>query len=232
MSIFRPVALGALLLISGLLPARAQSAENGGMVYYTVGGNLLNPSALNTQLQPAGYQSFDSWSWGQGIGLYGVFKRVMVGLEYQSLFGQLVSQNQDYLRLDGSYATLDAGYMVIATPTFQVYPYIGIGRGLMNLRGSQTLNGPLGVSQGSNQNLNTVSAGSWLLDFGLGANLTLPMSTGSSDPRGPAASLRAGYLLPLGTTEWSSNQLPVSGGPALSPGGFYLRLMLGFGGLQ
>lgn len=223
--------LTTFILLAGL-GAPAGAAEDGGMIFYSVGGNLLNPSALNTAIQSAGYKGFDSWTWGQGVGLYGVFKRVVVGLEYQSLFGQIITQNQEAMKLDGSYLLLNAGYMAIATPVFQLYPYIGIGRGAMNVRSSQSLNTLLSVSQGSNQNLDFLSAGSWLLDLGVGANLVLPMTSGGSDSRGPAAALKAGYLLSLGNSDWSSNQLPVSGGPALSPGGFYVRLQVGFGGIQ
>lgn len=223
--------LTTFILLAGFgAPARA--AEDGGMIFYSLGGNLVNPSPLNTAIQSAGYKGFDSWTWGQGVGLYGVFKRVLVGLEYQSLFGQIITQSQDSMKLDGSYLMLNAGYMAIATPVFQLYPYLGIGRGAMNVRSSQNLNSLLSLSQGSNQNLDFVSAGSWLLDLGVGANVVLPMTPGGSDSRGPAASLKAGYMFALGNTDWSANQLPVSGGPALNPGGFYLRLQLGFGGIQ
>lgn len=222
----------AALLVLAFCPS-APAAEDGGLLFYSGGGNLLSPAALNPLIQPTGYKALDSWSWGQGIGMYGVFKRVMIGLEYQSLFGQLTRNGQEAMKLDGSYSLLQAGYMVVATPAFQVYPYLGIGRGSMNLRSSQALNSLLSVSQGSNQNLNSLTAGNWLLDLGLGANLILPMTPGNtSDARGPALALRAGYLLPLGNSEWSANELPVTGGPLMSPGGLYFRLMLGFGGLQ
>ena len=218
------------VLLAGTAPA---SADDGGMLYYSVGGHLLDTSALNSQIQTAGYKGFDNWTWGQGAGFYGIFKRVLVGLEFQSLFGQLSQSAEESLRLDGSYGMLQLGYAAVATPRFQVYPYIGLGYGAMNLRSSQALNSLLAVSQGSNQNLNALTAGNWLLDLGLGTTLTLPMSPDNpGDARGPSAALRAGWLFALGQTQWSGNDLPVKGGPALSPGGFYLRLMIGFGGYQ
>ncbi|MEZ0368173.1 MAG: hypothetical protein ACAI44_03690, partial [Candidatus Sericytochromatia bacterium] len=175
----------------------------------------------------------DSWTWGQGLGMYAVFQRFLIGVEYQTMWGQLSRSGQESLRVDGAYGLLQAGYLAVSTPAFQVYPYLGIGRGGIGLRSSQSLNSLLSVSQGSNQNLNSLNASGWLLDLGLGANFTVPMSPeNGSDARGPSASLRAGYLLPLGNPEWTANELPVSGGPALNPGGLYVRLMLGFGGLQ
>jgi hypothetical protein len=220
-----------LMALCGLGLAQAAQAEEGGMVYYSAGGNLINPAPLNTLISAQGYKAYDSWNWGQGIGLYGIFQRFLVGAEYQSLFGQLSSSGQESLKLEGSYGLFQLGYVVAGASTFQIYPYVGIGPGFVTLRSSQALNGMLSMTQGSNANLLSASGMSWLLDLGVGANVTVPMSTGS-DARGPSVSLRAGYLLTLGGTQWSSNELPVTGGPALNPGGPYVRLMVGFGGYQ
>lgn len=222
--------LSALIVgLSLSLPLNAQ-ADDGGMVYYSVGGNLLNPKALNDLTATQAYNNFGSWTWGQGVGFYGVYHRFLFGLEYQSLFGQLSKGGQDSMRLDGNYGLLQLGYLVLGTSGFQVYPYLGIGPGFTNLRSSQPLNQLLSMSQGSNQSLTQVNGSSWLLDLGLGANLTIPMSPENpGDPRGLSLGLRAGYLLGLGNTQWSANELPVSGGPNMNPGGFYARLMIGFG---
>lgn len=217
---------------AGLMATQAAFAEEGGLVYYSVGGNLLNPTPLNTLTQAQGYRAYDSWMWGQGIGMYGVIKRFLVGVEYQSLWGQLSTSGSESLKVDAHYGLLHLGYLAIATPTFQLYPYIGVGPGSVSLNSSKALNSMLSMSQGSNNNLMSATGSSLLIDLGLGANLIVPMSPGNQDSRGPSVALRAGYLLPVTGTNWSSNDLPVTGGPAMNPGGFYTRLMIGFGAYQ
>ncbi|MEZ0369588.1 MAG: hypothetical protein ACAI44_10915, partial [Candidatus Sericytochromatia bacterium] len=82
--------IGGLLALASLgLAAQGARADDGGMIYYSVGGNLLNPTPLNSLVQPAGYKAFDSWTWGQGLGMYAVFQRFLIGVEYQTMWGQL-----------------------------------------------------------------------------------------------------------------------------------------------
>lgn len=220
-------------ILAGLLTSAPAFADEGGLFYYSGGGNLLNPAPLNTLIQPQGYKAYDSWTWGQGLGVYGVVQRFLVGAEYQALWGQLSASGQESLKLEGGYGLFQLGYLAVASPTFQFYPYIGIGPGSITLRSSKPLNGLLSISQGSNNTMLTATANSLLLDLGLGANLIVPMSPGNtSDSRGPSVSLRAGYLFSITSSQWSSNELPVTGGPALNPGGFYARLMIGFGAYQ
>lgn len=220
-------------ILAGLLTSAPALADEGGLFYYSGGGNLLNLTPLNAVIQPQGYKGYDGWNWGQGVGVYGVVQRFLIGAEYQSLWGQLSASGQENLKLEGGYGLLQLGYVAVASSTFQFYPYIGIGPGSITLRSSKPLNGLLSISQGSNSNLLTATGNSLLVDLGLGANLTVPMSPGNtSDTRGPSVSLRAGYLFSITSTQWSSNELPVTGGPALNPGGFYARLMIGFGAYQ
>lgn len=219
------------LALTGL--AAPALADDGGMVYYSVGGNLLNQSVLNTAIAADSYAGFDGWTWGQGAGLYGVFRRFLVGGELQSFWGQLRTGGSESMRIDGGYGLFQFGYVAVANPSFQLYPYLGIGWGGMSLHASQKLNTLLSVSQGSNDQIRVLNGGNLLLDLGLGINYTVPMSPeNGGDARGPSLGLRAGWLFAPGQTTWTSNELPVTGGPNAGPGGFYVRAMLGFGGYQ
>lgn len=222
------LALGFSLALS--LPALADPGD-GGMVYYSPGFQLINTEPLNSQIP--GYQPVNSLFWGQGGGLVLAYHRFMLGAEFHSLFGQLTQNNTDSLRVEGAYGLLHLGYAVFASSRFQFFPYVGIGPGLVNLYGSDNLSSLLQVSQGSNQQVNQLQGASLLLDFGVAGNVILPMSPeNTEDQRGPAIGLRLGYLVPVTSTAWQSNRLPVSGGPELMPGGFYLKLTAGFGSFQ
>jgi len=215
------------------LPAPVQAADSGLIFYYSGGGNFLQTEPLHQILQTEGFADLNSAFWGQGFGAYGVVERVILGGEYQSLWGQTTRSEQELLNLSAHYTIFHLGYALVSTPQFQVYPYIGAGWGQMQLSSSQNLNSLLGMSQGSNPYLGQAQSHSWLLDLGLGLNGTFPMGPANAqDQRGPALGLRAGYLLPLNAASWSSHELPVSGGPNLHPGGFYLRLTAGFGAYQ
>lgn len=221
------------MTLGGTALAQEATPGSGGMIYYAPGGNLLTPAPLNTAIQGSGYAPYGGLFAAQGGGILLAAQRVLIGGEYQGLFGQMSTSGQESLRLDGGYGLLHLGYLAWSSPTFQFYPVIGVGYGGATLRGSQTLNNLLSLSQGSNTDLRTVHSQSWLLDLGLGAQVTLPMSPDNAeDQRGPVIGLRGGWLLPLGSVQWSANELPVQGGPALTAGGPYLRLILGFGAFQ
>ena len=222
--------LGMALSLALSLPALAEPGD-GGLIYYAPGFELINTEALNTQIP--GYAPVNSFFWGQGGGLVMSYHRFMLGAEFHSLFGQLSQNSTDSLRVEGSYGLIHLGYAVFASSRFQLFPYVGVGPGLMNVYGSDNLTSLLNVSQGSNQQINNMQGASILLDFGVAGNVVLPMSPeNGEDQRGPALGLRLGYLLPVTQTAWQSNRLPVTGGPELAPGGFYLKLTAGFGSFQ
>lgn len=224
--------LGACGLLATLFSAPATAKDSGILFYYSGGGNFLNTAPLNTALEGVGFESLNGAFWGQGVGAYGVYERVLFGGEYQSLWGQTTLAEPEAIHLAGQYSLFHLGYMLAATPELQFYPYIGLGWGGVQLSSSQNLGSVLSMSQGSTPHLGQAISHSWLMDVGLGLNGIAPLGRGAEDSRGPALGLRAGYLFPLGAADWYSQQLPVQGGPNLHPGGFYLRLMLGFGAYQ
>lgn len=222
---------GLLAASLSLLAQPTEAKDSGILFYYSGGGNFIDTAPLNTSLD-SGFKDLNGAFWGQGVGAYGIYERVLFGGEYQSLWGQTTLAETESLHLSAQYTLFHLGYILAGSPQFQVYPYLGLGWGNMQLSSSQDLGELLNMSLGSSPHLGQVSSHNWLLDLGLGLNATLPLSQGAEDSRGPSLGLRAGYLLPLGTADWYSQHLPVQGGSNLHPGGFYLRLMLGFGAYQ
>lgn len=227
--------LASTLMLNASQSAQAQSKNGGGggIFYYSVNLQGLNPESLNQSLSAAGYPELGDLYWGQGGGFAGMFQKYLLGVEYQSLFGQTLKKDQEALSLEGDYALLHLGYLLVATPALQVYPYLGTGLGRLKLHSTESLSSLLSVSQGSTPHIGQSEGLSWLLDLGLGAHFILPMSPqNQGDARGPALTVRTGYLWqPLGTV-WQHNRLPMQGPQDLHSDGFYFRLGLGFGGYR
>lgn len=206
---------------------------SGGMIYYNLGTQWLNTQSLNQSLTSSGYAKSNPLFISQGGGFSGMYQNYLVGLEYQSLFGQTVSKGQESLGISAHYGLLQLGYLLIATPRFQFYPYLGTGLGQLQIYSTESLSNVLNVSQGSSPHLGRIQGQTWLLDFGLGAHVILPMSPNNTkDARGPALGFRMGYLWQPLQAVWQHNELPMQGPQNLSTDGFYLRLQLGFGGYK
>lgn len=227
-----------LLMVSFLNDRPAQAASgDGGLIYYSTGARFLDTTPLSQSVS-AGQTlpgTPGSTFWGNGFGVMATANRILVGLEYHSLWGQMQQKEQQALRVDGNYALLHVGYLAVVTPRAQIFPYIGVGPGRIGLSSTRSLTDLLGLAQGDRQDIYTAEGLSWLLDLGAGANFVFPISTQDSatDLRGTALGLRAGYLFALGGTQWGTNQLPAQGGPTgLSVGGWYLNLTFGFGGFR
>lgn len=224
------------MLSLGSQPAQADSGD-GGLIYWSSGARFLDVAPLAQSVAEG--QSLPGTPggvfWDNGLGVMATVSRFMVGLEYHSLWGQLQQSQNQSLRIDGNYGLLHLGYMAVATPRAQIFPYLGIGPGRIGLNSSTSLNTLMGLSQGDRQDLYAAEGLSWLLDIGAGANFVFPLSTGGSsgDLRGSALGLRAGYLFSLGETQWGANRLPAQGGPTgLNVGGWYINATMGFGGFR
>ena len=236
---FRLLTAASLLLMTSFLTARPAQAEagDGGLIYLSTGVRFLDVAPLAKGVS-AGQTLPGTPSgvfWGNGFGIMATANRILVGLEYQSLWGQLQQKEQQALRIDGNYALLHVGYLAVSAPRAQIFPYIGIGPGRMGVSSTTSLTRLLGLSQGDRQDIYTAEGLSWLVDLGAGANFVFPISTqaNATDLRGTAVGLRAGYLFALGGTQWGVNQLPAQGGPAgLNVGGWYINMTFGFGGFR
>lgn len=232
------IATSLLWGINLLIPqqTRAESGD-GGLIYLSTGARFLDTSPLSQGVSAG--QSLPGTPggtfWDNGFGVMATANRILVGLEYHSLWGQLQQKGLQALRVDGNYALLHVGYLAVSAPRAQIFPYIGIGPGRIGLSSTTSLTNLLGLSQGERQDIYTAEGLSWLVDLGAGANFVFPISTqaGATDLRGTAVGLRAGYLFALGGTQWGSNQIPAQGGPTgLSVGGWYLNMTFGFGGFR
>lgn len=235
----RGLGLGALAL--GLWAGSGMSAQaepgDGGLVYLSTGARFIDTAPLSASV-PAG-QSLPGTPggvfWDNGFGVLATVNRFLVGAEYHSLWGQLQQSEGRALRMDGNYGLLHLGYLAVATPRLQVFPYLGIGPGRVGLSSTESLSTLVGLTQGERQDIYTAEGLSWLLDVGAGANVVFPLSAqaNATDLRGSSLGLRAGYLFALGNTQWGSHQLPAQGGPSgLNVGGWYIQATLGFGGFR
>lgn len=224
------IALFSLVSFLSLSLTAIAAEDRGGALYYNIGGSFGEPGALNTAIGKSSFGPVPSFGWSQGGGGHAVFQRWLVGGEGHGFFNQRVSSGQDSMAIGGGYGLVHFGYMLAHTPSFQLYPMIGLGLGGMSIRSTRDLSPILDMQQGSLP-LTHVNSLQWLLDLGVGSSIVIPL--GEKAISGILVGARAGYLFsPFGGMSWSSNELPIQGGPSYSPGGFYFRLSLGLGSYE
>lgn len=121
---------------------------------------------------------------------------------------------------------LHSGFNVINTEHVNLYPYLGLGAGMMNLVVGDK-NTPFDTALARpNTNLN-IHQGRFLIDLGVGFDLL-----GGKNPSRPGlVGLRAGYTFdPTKTDRWMRDGLFVTNAPKPTMNGAYV--MLTFGGAE
>lgn len=130
----------ALCALQPVNPAQAEPGD-GGLIYLSSGVRFVDTAPLTASV-PAG-QSLPGTPggvfWDNGFGVLATVNRFLVGAEYHSLWGQLQQSEGRALRMDGNYGLLHLGYLAVATPRAQVFPYLGIGPGRVGLSSTESL---------------------------------------------------------------------------------------------
>lgn len=230
----------ALTLGPGASDAAAQQRASGGAVigYVAAGVSAIGTGELDDRLAALGYPAIGRTATGIAIGAYLLLESgVMLGGEWNGLITDAQTHEGRDVGLGGGYGTLGVGYAVDLSPRVRVYPRLGVGGGGMGLwveRDGEAVgfddaladpelhappHGP--GDPGSELVLNRDGA---VLDLGGGAEL-LPGGWG----RGLLIGLRLGYLVAPFSGEWRLDERRVTGGPAATIGGPYVRVTIGGG---
>ena len=237
---FGGVGLLALALGLGAADAAAQEGGRRGAVvgYVAAGVSGIGTGELDDRLAARGYPSFGRTASGVAIGAYLLLEGgVMLGGEWHGLIMDEQTHEGRDVGLGGGYGTLGVGYAVEISPRARIYPRLGLGAGGMGLwiqrAGAEVgfdevLSNPDPYarpdSTGEAGSELSMNRGGVVLDLGGGAEL-LPAGWG----RGLLIGVRVGYLIAPFDGRWQLDERPVSGGPAATIGGPYLRVMIGGG---
>ena len=222
---------------SGRAAEGAQERESRGAVvgYFAAGVSRIATGELDERLAARGYPAFGRTAAAVAVGAYGILPGgVMLGAEWHGLIMGDEAHEGRTVGLGGGYGTIGAGYDVELSPRVRIYPRLGIGGGGMGVW-MQREGEAVGFDEvladpdrhaalADSARSAVLSHGGMVVDLGAGAEF-LPGGWG----RGLLIGLRLGYLAAPSTTSWGLYERPVSGGPAASVSGPYVRLIVGGG---
>jgi hypothetical protein len=221
--------------VGAATPAKAQGQGwdllPPGAAFLGIGASGIGTGNLDDRLAARGFPTFGTSALALSLGAYGILPGgLTVGAEWHGLvIGDGTHEGRE-VGLGGGYGTLGLGYMVELSPLARIHPRIGLGAGGMGLwlesdTGTVDFNAALDGAQSAPVLREPVlSRNSVVVDLGVGAEL-LPGGWG----RGLMLGVRVGYLAAPFTSSWQLHDQQVSGGPAASLGGPYIRAMFGIG---
>ncbi len=226
----------------GLGIPRGTEAQRGfllgpGAEFAGVGVSRLATGALDARLAAGGYPAFGRAAFAVSLGGYRTLPGGWtLGAEWHGVIQGRESRAGRTVGFGGGYGTLGLGYAVEVSPRARVYPRIGLGvagLGLGIARPERALgfdevlatpDRPSEPAGGAARETSLTHTG-LAVDVGAGAELLL----GSRRGRRPLVGVRLGYLAMPSRTNWRLDDRPVSGGPAATLAGPYVRVTVGTG---
>lgn len=213
--------------------AQAWGHWGAGAGYVSAGISGTATGELDDQLAARGYPTFGRTTQALGIGAYWILSGgVMLGGEWNGLSMGEEAHEGRTVGLSGGYATLSIGYALKLSPRVRVYPRLGLGGGGFGLwigdEGGEVgfdevLADPDAYVADDPDDLTVLDRDGMVVDLGGGAEL-LPGGRG----RGLLVGLRLGYLAAPSHSDWGLvDRRTVSGGPAATIAGPYVRLVVG-----
>lgn len=207
-----------------------------GAEFVAAGVSRLATGGLDDRLAARGYPTFGRTALAVSVGGYRILPGgVTHGAEWHGVIqGSEVYQGRT-VGLGGGYGTIAVGYAVQLSTRMRVYPRLGLGGGGLGMwierptpivgfddvlddpdRHHDALPDP--------DQQTVLSHSSMVVDLGAGAELLL-----ARRGRGPLIGVRLGDLAMPFATEWRLRQQRVTGGPAATRAGPYLRVVVGTG---
>lgn len=222
-------ALAALALATNI--ARAQLSPDRtsvelprGAISVHAGVMPIDAGALNDAFAARGRPGIPSSTPTAGVETWVRWPRLVLAVSTQAYLARRAFATFYDTEFTGGAATVDVGVPVVSSRTLIVYPMAGFGSSRTNvtLRQRGDLDFPtVVVDPARNTDL---TAWRWQAHVGLGASKVVA-------PRWWNVLLsfegRAGYIAPLGGTDWRSGPWDVSNAPAIGARGFYARAGVG-----
>jgi len=203
--------------------------------YLMLGASLIDLEALKASLDNEGYSTFEHLFISLGGGGYQIINGVLVGGEGHGLTGRretTPSSGKYKTSLSGGYGLLNVGYLVYAIEGLNVYPFLGLGGGVLRLRiverGAPVFEEVLKDPQRSVE----LSTGGLLVSVGVGADYLVSLMGYGREPGGFVFGLRIGYRFAPMRGDWKMDGMDVPGGPGTGLTGPYVHFMLGGGGIS
>jgi hypothetical protein len=205
----------------GALPRPA--ARRAGAGYLTIGGVGMPLGTLDARLRAGGLPGVTSGAATFGSGAYAVVGRALLGASGHALAASRTERDGWATRVRGGYGLLDVGVTAIATSRSLVAVLAGAGASRITTKVRPLAGGGFDSTVGAPGRALELSSHTALLHVGLMADHALRRSRGGTMLVG----VRAGYVGRTGGSRWTADEASLSDGPAVAPGGAYVRLTLG-----
>lgn len=191
-----------------------------------IGIGWVDMKGLNDGLSSLGLSNFRTYGLSLDLEHQTVINRMMMGEELKGLFFSDRLTGDMLTGFSAGQILLKSGFNVIATDHVNLYPYLGLGAGLMNLTiGTKDTPFDTALARPST-NLNLFQA-RFLIDLGVGLDLL----GGMYPSRQGVLGLRVGYTFdPTKSDRWMRDGLFVTDVPQPTLNGAYVMLTIGGAG--
>jgi hypothetical protein len=189
----------------------------------SVGVGWVDLKDLNSRLNGLGLSEFRTYGLSVNLEHQTVINRMMMGGQLKGLYFKDRLTNNTRTAFMAGEILLNSGFNVVNTEHVNLYPYLGLGAGLMNLVVGDK-NTPFDTALARpNTNLN-IYQGRFLIDLGVGFDLL----GGKNPSRLGLLGLRAGYTFdPTKSDRWMRDGLFVTETPKPTLNGAYVLLTIG-----
>jgi hypothetical protein len=185
---------------------------------------------LDDELAERGYPTFGRTALAPAIGAYWKLSSgLMLGGEWGGIILGEETHDGREVGVGGGYATLGAGYAMELSSRARLYPRLGFGGGGFGLwfeseEEEVAFDEALADPRPAPDDESVLNRASAVVDLGAGAEFR-PIVGGA----GPLVALRLGYIATPFSTGWTMDDRPLSGGPAATIAGPYVRVVIGWG---
>lgn len=205
---------------------------SGGSGYFMPGVAFLDISNLNSSLESKGYPKFPSSFTSFGGAGQAFISNFIIGGEGHGLIGKEQTNDKITMNLSAGYGLFNVGYVLYSSGGFLIYPLFGLGGSGVSLTLTDRYIPKFDDVLDSLKGHVELSTGSFLLHFAIGTEYLISFDKGEKSRGGIVIGLRAGVLYTPVAGDWTMDDYKVIGGPETGVTGFYVRLIIGGGGIH
>ena len=206
--------------------------EGVGMGYSMFGTSTLDIDALNSRLKSKGYSGISDGFFSVGGGGHAIINnKVIIGGEGHTLLGDKVTIEKYESSVTVGYGFFNLGYILYSLNQLRLYPLLGIGGGVMNLKIREK---PVSLSfddvLDDPEKSVELSTSGFLMSFAVGMDYLLLLGGDESGRGGLVFGFRAGYTLSPFKSGWQLDEKEISDAPEMGITGPFIRMTFGGGG--
>lgn len=221
-----------LLLMAFTLPGLSKTCDTANCTLsvtvlkksaFGIGGGWVDIKPLNDKLTSLGLSKFRTYGVSLDLEHQKVYNRMMMGGEIKGLMFTRRLTGNTMSSFSAGEILMKSGFNVINTEHVNLYPYLGLGAGLMNIViGDKDTPFDSALAR-PNTNM-SLYQGRFLIDLGIGCDLIGGPNAGRLGLLG----LRAGYTFdPTKSDRWMRNGLFVTNAPQPTLNGAYVMFTIG-----